>query len=69
MNPVTHRGLTNAMNFLFQSPEMDRLRLFLVADASASKQEGEEIIKHITDEVRAHLLTHQRAVLAAKRGL
>lgn len=69
MNPNTQRGLTNAMDFLFQSPEFDRLRLFLVADGNAAKPEGDEIIRHICDEVRAHLLTHQKAVLAAKRGL
>lgn len=69
MNANTQRGLQNAMAMLFQSPEFDRIRLFLVADASASKPESEDIIRYVTDEVREHLAVHNRAVLAAKRGL
>lgn len=69
MKPVTARGLDNAIKMVIQSPEFDRLRLFLQADASQGDKEGEEIIKTIGDEIRNHLVTHQKAVAALKRGL
>jgi len=69
MKAVTERGLQNAIKLLIQSPEFDRIRLFLVADASQGSGEAEEIIKMIGDEIRAHLITHGKAVAAIKRGL
>ena len=69
MKPTTQRGLDNAIKLLLQSPEFDRIRLFLVADASRGSGEAEEIIKMIGDEIRAHLITHGKAVAAIKRGL
>jgi hypothetical protein len=39
------------------------------ADASQGSGEAEEIIKMIGDEIRAHLITHGKAVAAIKRGL
>ena len=47
MKAVTQRGLENAIKLLIQSPEFDRIRLFLVADASQGSGEGEEIIHAI----------------------
>jgi len=69
MKEVTIRGLENAMSALLSSPEMDRLRLFLVADSSAEKPEADEIIKHIGDQIRGHLLAHSKAMrtIAASR--
>jgi hypothetical protein len=69
MKAVTQRGLENAIKLLIQSPEFDRIRLFLVADASQGSGEGEEIIKMIGDELRNHLISHQKAVAAIKKGL
>ena len=47
MKAVTQRGLENAIKLLIQSPEFDRIRLFLVADASQGSGEGEEIIVNL----------------------
>lgn len=69
MNANTQRGLDNAISLLLSTGEFDRLRLFLISDNSTGRGESEEIIRHICDEIRAHLLTHQKAVAAAKRGL
>ena len=69
MNPNTVRGLENAVSLLFSAPEFDRVRLFLISDASSGKGESEEIIKYVCDEVRSHLVTHHKAVLAVKRGI
>lgn len=69
MNANTQRGLTNAISLLLSTAEFDRLRLFLISDASSGRAESEEIIRHICDEIRGHLVTHQKAVAAAKRGL
>lgn len=69
MKPVTERGLQNAIKLLIQSPEFDRIRLFLQADVSEGKNESEEIIKMVGDELRSHLIAHRNAVAAAKRGL
>ena len=66
---MTARGLDNAISLLFSVPEFDRLRMFLISDNSSGRGESEEIIRHITDEIRGHLVTHQKAVAAAKRGL
>jgi len=67
MRPDTQRGLVNAIALLLGSPEFDRIRLFLIADASQGRGESDEIIKYIGDEVRAHLLEHRKAVAAASR--
>jgi hypothetical protein len=64
MKETTKRGLDNAMSALLSSPEFDRVRLFLVADASADKSEADEIVKAIGDQIRAHLLDHGRQVRA-----
>lgn len=64
MRDVTARGLDNAVKLLLGSPEFDRIRLFLIADASQGKGEGDEIIKYVGDEIRAHLLDHRKAVAA-----
>ena len=66
LNPNTQRGLDNAVKMLTSAPEFDRIRLFLIADASASKPEADEIIRFVTDEIRAHLVSHNKAVLAAR---
>lgn len=70
MKEVTIRGLDNAMHGLMNCPEMDRIRLFLVADASADKSEADEIILAIVNGMRDHLLAHGkqvRAIAAARR--
>lgn len=64
MKETTARGLQNAIASLLSSPEMDRIRLFLVADVSADKPEAEEIIKFVGDQIRAHLLEHGKQVRA-----
>lgn len=68
MNTNTIRGLDNAIKNLFSTSEFDRLRLFLIADASAEKSEAEEIIKTIGDAIRAHLIEHGKAVRAIAAG-
>lgn len=68
MRPDTQRGLGNAIALLLGSPEFDRIRLFLIADGSASDPEASEIIKYVGDEIRAHLVAHHKSVLAAKAG-
>lgn len=66
LNPNTHRGLDHAVKTLTHVPAFDHIRRFLIADASASKPEADEIIKFVTDEIRAHLVAHHKAVLAAR---
>lgn len=68
MKPNTIRGLQNAISLLLQSPEFDRIRLFLQADASEGRGESEDIVKMVGDEIRAHLVAHGKAVAAIKRG-
>jgi hypothetical protein len=67
MKDVTVRGLDNAVKILISTPEFDRLRAFLTANASQGDNEQEEIIKFIGDEIRGHLLFHHKAVTAAMR--
>lgn len=69
MKAVTQRGLENAIKLLIQSPEFDRIRLFLVADGSSGSGESDEIVKMVGDEIRAHLIAHKNAVAGMKRGL
>ena len=69
MKPTTIRGLDNAIKLLIQSPEFDRIRLFLVADGSSGSGESDEIVKMVGDEIRQHLIAHKNAVAAIKRGL
>ena len=69
MKPTTIRGLQNAISLLLQSPEFDRIRLFLQADASEGRNESEEIVKMVGDEIRQHLIAHGKAVAGLKRGL
>lgn len=72
MREVTQRGLDNAVHYLLTSSEMDRVRLFLVADASADKSEADEIILSVVNAVRDHLLSHGkavRAIAASKRAV
>ena len=67
MKDVTLRGLDNSVKLLITTPEFDRLRAFLTANASQGAGEAEPIIKFIGDEIRAHLLSHHKAVTAALR--
>ena len=67
MRDVTARGLDNAVKLFLGSPEFDRIRLFIISDVSQGKGEGDEIIKYVGDEVRAHLLDHRKAVIAAQQ--
>jgi len=70
MKETTTRGLTNAMSSLLSSPEMDQIRLFLQADASADKSESDDIILWTVNAIRDHLLAHGkqvRAIAAARR--
>jgi hypothetical protein len=69
MKDTTIRGLDNAISILFYAPEFDRIRMFLISDASTGAGENEEIIKHVTDEIRSHLVAHFKAALAARRGI
>lgn len=71
MNPNTKRSIDNQIRLVLESPEFDRLRLILVADASSEKSEADEIIKLIGDSIRSHLVEHGRAVraVAARRGM
>jgi hypothetical protein len=66
MNEVTRRGLDTSIKLFLTAPEFDRIRLFLIADASQGKGESEEIIKFVGDEIRAHLLQHVKSVAAAQ---
>jgi len=70
MKEITQQGLRNAVHYLLTSSEMDRVRLFLVGDASADKSESDEIILYVVNTVRDHLLSHGkqvRAIAAARR--
>lgn len=72
MKEITQRGLMNAVHYLLTSSEMDRVRAFLTADASAEKSESDEIILYVANAVRDHLLTHGRsvrAIAASKRAV
>jgi len=72
MREVTQRGLSNAVHYLLTSSEMDRVRAFLTADASAEKSESDEIILYVANAVRDHLLGHckaSRAIAASKRAV
>ena len=69
MKEATARGLKNAVSLLLQSGEFDRVRMFLVAEASSQKSEADEIIRTVCDDIRTHLLQHSKAVSALKRGL
>lgn len=62
MKEATKRGLENATKLMFESPEFDRVRLFLVAEAGADKPESDEIILYVCNAVRDHLLQHNKAV-------
>ena len=64
MKEATRRGLDTAVKYALSAPEFDRIRLFLVAEASADKPESDEVILFVCDAVRDHLLAHNRAVRA-----
>lgn len=68
MKDITKRGLTNSLNLLFSSAEFNDIRRFLLAEASASKPETEEVIRHVCDEVRQHLVEHAAALSTVKRA-
>ena len=72
MKPMTVRGLDNSIRLLITTPEFERIRCFLTADASQGSGESEEIVKFAGDKIRAHLLAHGKAVqaiAAAKRAV
>ena len=64
MRAATLRGLETAVSYALNTPEFDRIRLHLVAEASSDKPESEEVILYVCNAVRDHLLAHDRAVKA-----
>jgi len=68
MKPNTLRGLNNAISLLYSTGEFDTLRRFLLSENSSEKPETDEVIKHVCDEIRQHLVTHATAIAAIKRA-